>query len=378
MAKRKQPMHPLSGSNLGTVLPLLVRNGGVRPGRLPQAAMAVLSALGRSPFTAAERVYTARRLRRAPPMPPPVFIVGHWRSGTTHLYNVLSKAGFGFVSPMATGMPWDMLLLGSWLRPMIEKQLPEDRFVDAIPVNPDSPQEDEFALANMIPLSFFHGVYFPKHLWRHFERGVFFEGCSAREVAAWQETFRYLLGKLALAQGNRRLLIKNPVYTARLGMLHEMLPEAKFIHIHRNPYEVFESSRRFFGKMFEQLALQRYDRVDIDDFVLRTYPRLMDRLIADSAGLPADTFVEIRYEDLDADPLGTVEHVYRTLGLDGFAAARPVFEAYVASVRDFPKNPHRFTADREARVAAHWGRFIERWGYAPPPPGPARAAAAGR
>src|SRR4051812_35165630 len=62
----------------------------------------------RLPFMALERARVRRRLAKAPPMPAPVFIVGHWRSGTTHLYNVLSRSSaFGWVPPFAAGLPWD-------------------------------------------------------------------------------------------------------------------------------------------------------------------------------------------------------------------------------------------------------------------------------
>ena len=81
---------------------------------------------------------TAGLLRRSAPMPPPLFIVGHWRSGTTHLYNVLSRSpAFGYVPPIATGLPWDMLGLARLLRPLLERALPPERFVDSLPVRPE-------------------------------------------------------------------------------------------------------------------------------------------------------------------------------------------------------------------------------------------------
>lgn len=359
-------MHPLSGSNLGTLVRVLFENGGVSPRHVPQAALAGAATLARLPFTTAERVYVARRLRRAGPMPPPIFIVGHWRSGTTHLYNILSKADFGFVSPLAAGMPWDLFGIVGLIRPWLERALPKDRYIDAIPVEPDSPQEDEVALANMTPLSFYHGLYFPRRFQENFNRGIFFDGCDAAEVERWKRTFTYLMHKLWLHQGGRRLLIKNPVYTARVAMLRELFPDAKFIHVYRNPYEVFRSMQNFHHKLLHQFALQRYDEAPIDHVVLDVFSRMMDRLVEETAGLPEDVFVEVRYERLERDPVGEVERVYRSLRLEGFEEARPKFEAYLASVSGYSKNRYVYPEHILRTVEQNWGPFLRRWGYRRP------------
>jgi len=245
-ARRTRLAHPLCGANLATLLSALADSGGVARERLPQAAIALGACVGRLPFTALERHYVAGRLSRAPPIEPPIFIVGHWRSGTTHLCNLMSQAGFAYLSPLAAGLPWDLFGLARLFRPLLERALPGDRFIDNVPVTPTSPQEDEIALANMTTLSYYHGLYFPQRFAAAFERGLFFDGCTPQEIAAWQRCQRSFLAKLALAQQGRRLLIKNPAYTARLAILDEMYPGAKFIHIHRNPFEIFESMRNFY------------------------------------------------------------------------------------------------------------------------------------
>ncbi|MEO0949430.1 MAG: sulfotransferase, partial [Cyanobacteria bacterium J06641_5] len=155
-------LHPLMGANLRTLWQIAKRNGGVAPECLPQLALAAGATILRWPFTAYERGLVARS-----PLPentpPPIFIVGHWRSGTTFLYNLLSRSPqFAYVSPLATGLPWDFLTLARLVKPILEKALPKERFIDNVRVNPDSPQEDEIGLASMQVLSFYHGLYFPK------------------------------------------------------------------------------------------------------------------------------------------------------------------------------------------------------------------------
>ena len=303
--------------------------------------------------------------RRSGPMPAPLFIVGHWRSGTTHLYNVLTRSpAFGYVPPIATGLPWDMLGLGRALRPLLERALPRERFVDSLPVRPDSPQEDEIPLANMQPLSFYHGIYFPRRLEERFRQGVFFDGCGVEAIARWRRRHVLFLEKLALLQPGRRLLIKNPVYSARIALLREIWPEAKFIHIYRNPYRVFASTRTFYAKLLQEFALQRLEPAPIDELILEAYPRMMGRLLEDAAALPEAAYVEIRFENFVRDPLGELSRLYQTLGLEGFVAARPFFEAYLGKVRDHRATRHPLPTEAALQVRQRWAPFIERLGYA--------------
>jgi len=357
--------HPLCGANLGTLATVAGRSGA--PSDVANGAMIAMAALARWPFSTAEKLVMESRLPNAGEMAPPVFILGHWRSGTTHLYNIMCQSGeWGFVPPLATGLPWDLFGLAKLFTPLLERALPAHRYIDNIPVNPDSPQEDEIAIANMSELSFYHAIYFPRAFAENLQRGLFFDGCSAAEIEGWRRQFRYFLRKLSLHQEKRPLLIKNPVYTGRVAMLRQIYPSAKFIHIHRNPYDVFVSMRNFYQKLLKQFALQSYDHVDIDEAILSVYGRMMRLYEAETETMGPQDLVELRYEDLDAAPLKAVENVYAQLGLPGFAPARDHFERYLASVRSFKKSEFDYCDEAAAKVE-HWlAPFIEKWEYERP------------
>lgn len=323
--------------------------------------------LGRLPFTLAERVTTKRRLKEMPgDLPPPLFILGHWRSGTTHLYNVLSRdAQFSYLTPLPTGLPWEMLTLVPMIRPILERQLPRGRYIDNVAVTPDSPQEDEIALANMQSLSYYHSLYFPKYFQDWFERAVFLDGVSDREQARWRDCFLLLCRKLTIESGGKPLLIKNPVYTARVALLNEMFPNARFIHVHRDPVRIFESMRNFYYKLFPPMALQPYDHVDVDRVVLETYPRMMDRMLADVSTLPTNRYAEIGFETFERQPIAELERVYEQLHLAGWAEAAPRFAAYLDTVSGYRKNIYREDPEAVALVERHWGPYVARWGRQP-------------
>ena len=359
--------HPLVGADLRTLCTVLCRNGGVAPGRAHVAAVALSTALLRLPFTAAESAALAWRLRRDPELPAPVFIVGHWRSGTTHLANTLSRsAAFGILPPMAVGLPWEALGFARLVAPLVQPFFPRNRLIDEIALMPDLPQEDELALANMTPLSYYHGIYFPRTLDTNFDRGLFFDGCSEAQIRAWGETLRRYVAKMTLHQGGRRLLIRNPVHSTRIPLLQALWPDAKFIHIYRNPYVVHASSRRMFATLLRELALQDGATADVDALVLRVYPRLMTRLLEDAATLPDESFAEVRFETFQQTPVQELERVFGELGLPGFAEAREDFASYLATVSGYRTAVHQRDAADLDRVAERWGAFIERWNYCAP------------
>jgi len=167
--------HPLCGSNLSTLLRLFLTNGGIDRPNLAPATLAMAVTLARLPFSTLERILMTGFYERRVQVKAPIFIVGYWRSGTTHLHNLLGQSEhFGYISPLAVGLPWDILGIVRLFQPLLELALPSDRHVDNVAVTPDSPQEDSIALASMIPLSYYHGLYFPQRFQYHFERGVFF------------------------------------------------------------------------------------------------------------------------------------------------------------------------------------------------------------
>ncbi|MEO0410154.1 MAG: sulfotransferase [Cyanobacteria bacterium P01_A01_bin.135] len=356
-------LHPLMGCHLKTLLQVSRSSGAVAPRFWPHLGLAIATALARLPVTAVED-WRSRQLPEG--SQPPIFIVGHWRSGTTFLYELLCHSQqFAYVSPFATGLPGEFLTLGSLLRPLLTRALPADRYIDGIEVTPSSPQEDEIALANLQPLSFYHGLYFPQQLQEHFNRGIFFDDCTAEQIGQWRQAAALFFKKLQRETPDKPLLIKNPVYTARVALLRQMYPQAKFIHIYRNPYVVFQSMRNFYRKLLSQLALQPFSIEAADQLTLQSYPRMMGALLQDVADLPPHQYIQLRFEDFEQDPLAHVEAIYRQLEIPGFDQGRDRFQQYLQTHRRYRKNQYRFPPEDNRQVYGQWHEFVDRWGYRP-------------
>ncbi len=294
---------------------------------------------------------------------PPVFIIGHWRSGTTWLHELLSRdERFGYVSMWQALAP-ESIFAGWYLRYLFGWAIPSTRPMDQIALDMDAPFEEEAAMAVLGDVSYYHGFYFPRHAMAHFRRAVMFEGLTDEERARWQRDFVRYLKSITKARDGRRLVLKNPANTARIRQLLELFPEARFIHIQRDPFDVFASTLRMRCRMVERLGLQCAWVADIREQVFSQYRTVMHRYFDTRGLIPAGHLVELRYEDLERDPLGQLQGIYEKLDLGDFQPARPAIEQHLNARRDYRKNTHRLDAATINRIGEEWAFAFARLGY---------------
>ena len=171
--------HPLCGADPLTLVRLLLRHGPPSVQGTPAYAVALATSLVRLPFTALDLTLEAVRPSS---IPPPVFIVGFPRSGTTHLHNLMAASGvFATAPPVLAAMPWEARTLAPIVKPFIDPYLPRTRLIDEVAMGPEVPTEDEVGLANLAPGSYFHALYFPRNFAQDYRAGLL---APAREGAA--------------------------------------------------------------------------------------------------------------------------------------------------------------------------------------------------
>lgn len=356
-------VHPYFGMSWRNLRAVVRRYGPVAPRHRARLWRVEVSAALRSPLTAVEARLGTPDERAAVDVEP-IFILGHWRSGTTWLYTLLSRSPeFGFVDPIATGLPHNFRVLGPALRPVFNAALPKHRLIDNVPVRADSPQEDEVGLANLCPLSHFHWLSFPQTLADALPRMLFFEGADNHDVEAWERSVARFLGKVSNVAGGKPILVKNPSHTARLDRLLRIFPRAKVIHLHRHPDEVFRSMRGFYENLLPALSFQEVPEIDFDGLILDTMEAMNRKFLRESEGLPSSRFVDLSYEELRQDPLGTLTHLYKKLALGDFSTARPAFEAHLEATVGYKRNPHHLAPEEQALVREKVALPFEVWGY---------------
>jgi hypothetical protein len=325
----------------------------------------VATSLAVAPLCWWEKVRFGRQIEHVRLAHPPVFIIGHWRSGTTHLHNLMSRDNsFGWLSMYQALVPGCSRVGGSWLKKLLARVVPAERPMDNMAWPMDAPQEDEIALGKMTPYSFYGWFMFPQRAAAMLDRFVLLNGAAPEMVDEFARAYRRLLQIATLAAGGRQLLLKNPVNTARVRLLLELFPGAKFIHIYRSPYDVYVSTVNLYQQMLDALALQEVAPGFEREAALMIYDKVMRRFIEERALIPPGNLAEVSYEALERDPEGELRRIYETLGLPGYEAAAPAFRAYLASQRGYRKNRFALPDDERRQVEERWGFAFDEFGYA--------------
>jgi hypothetical protein len=292
----------------------------------------------------------------------PLFIVGHWRSGTTYLHYLLAldRETFAYPTNYQCLFPTVFLTLGegSWLHRSFARRLPRTRPMDAVAWEVNSPQEDELVYLPEGGASPFHeGMVFPRTAPLDpdaLER----EATSARARDITLRFFR----KLTLVHG-RRLVVKSPGHLFRLPMLRELFPRSRVVFIVRDPHEVVPSMEHMKTMYRRHMSLQGPHVVD-HRATARLLARYASVMAARQREMAAADQTEVRYEDLVRDPLGTVRGVYARLRLPYTAAYDRALVRYVESARDHAPNRFEVAPAVRAVVAAECGEMLDRYGYA--------------
>jgi hypothetical protein len=304
----------------------------------------------------------AEAIKTADPLAP-IFILGFWRSGTTLLHEFFCRdPRFGFPSTYACMNPVHFLLTESLVREQT-KQRPVRRAMDNMSYSWSSPQEDEFALLALGAPSPYEALLLPslmcnpQSLLDPRER-------SKEHQHRWEAALAYFL-RLLTVQQNKPMVLKSPPHGFQLPALPSLFPEARYVIIERNPYEVFASNLRLWRTLTDLYALESISLETIESFVLAAY-LLHDEAIAEGLRqLPPQSFAaSVRYEDLVADPTQQIARLYGELGLDDFESVRSQVEEHAVSVADHKRNHFLLSADQKAKVESAWGELIQDKGYA--------------
>ena len=263
----------------------------------------------------------------------PVFIIGHWRSGTTLLHNLMClDPETGYTTTYQTIFPNNLFSFQWLFKLFMKKLMPDKRPVDNVSLHVDFPQEEEFALNNEIPFSFYNWWYFPKKTREIANEYLFNKTTSDADNKEWSTNFKRFVNRSLLNTNGNRFVSKNPPHTARISQLLKLYPTAKFIYIHRNPYEVIRSTFAFYKSILPATQLQAIDNKTLLDDILWVYKGLVERYEEDKGKINSSNLVEIRYSDLVNNPTDTIKGIYKNLLEDDFERVEDYIEKYLGGL----------------------------------------------
>ncbi|MDD4268331.1 MAG: sulfotransferase [Thermoguttaceae bacterium] len=361
------PWHPRMwhGMTMGAWLKTLARHRpAISPSRWVLAGTISMSTPVNSALAALQQMLHGRRIRSLAIDKAPIFILGHWRSGTTLLHELLVlDERHTYPNTYACYTPRHFLvsryLVPWWLKFL----MPARRPMDNMKVGWNRPQEDEFAMCNMGVPSPYLAFAFPNI--PNIGSAYFdLKKISPAELAEWKQAFVYFLKCVTLAGGGRRVVLKTPLHTCRVDLLREIFPDARFVHIVRDPYVIFPSTVRTWQRLSEDEGLQRPTHEGLEEQVLANFARMYAAFERSKPNIAPKRFCEVRYEDLIDDPVGRVREIYENLELDGFAEILPALQEKAAGMRGYQVTRHRLSREMHEQITRRWADFIDRYQYA--------------
>ena len=338
----------------GCVTPLTLasalRRSRVSWRRWPQALALGLSGVAVEPLAWLQALLYGRALRQVDLPSDPVIVIGHWRSGTTYLHQLLAADPQVATARNAlTIAPQVALLLKSLLVPLLGRWMSATRPIDAVPWGPMDPQEDEIGLARLSFDTNMAGVAFPQEYPFHFRR------CVLSSTPGFRRQFLHFCRLTLLHEGSGKShwLIKNSAHSARVPWLLALFPRARFVLLQRDPVDSVRSLVQVKQTLADLVGLQAApDVVRQVEETASAHRLLLQAFDAARAQIPAGQLLEVPYDALMEAPLATVERIYSELSIAGWQKAKPWIAARVQQAKLYRARPVQLEPKAEKRLQA--------------------------
>jgi hypothetical protein len=356
---------PLAGYSINNILRLLAQNRfRISIPYLPRVLYSVVMSSVMAPFRVIERIKYDKTIHQIPIREDPVFLLGHWRGGTTYVHNVLSlDQNLGYFSTYHAYLPGIFWVGEQIFKPILVSSLPEKRPMDDVMMGAELPQEEEYSVGGLSPFSYYQGWCFPQNM-KYYNKFVCLNAVSPVTLEKWKKMYLYLVKKATLYNGGRRLVTKNPANTARIKQLLELFPDAKFIHIYRNPYHVYYSMMRFMGIVIPLYCVQTPPPIEeVEKTMMELYAEMHQKYLSEREYIPDGNLIEIRYENFITQPLEETKRIYNELHLGGFKESEQVFKKFIASQANIKTHDYIITEEVRRKVSTQWGFVFDAFGY---------------
>jgi omega-hydroxy-beta-dihydromenaquinone-9 sulfotransferase len=313
-------------------------------------------------FSILEKLYFKKKIKSALLPDDPIIIIGHWRTGSSYLHQLLQLDKNNTVpTNFQVHLPDSFLIADKYYKPVMKLLMGKNpkRPFDNVSIFVDEPQEDEFATLKMCGHSPFIKLIYPDSpeffllSFNDFE----IEGKAFEE---WKSALAEFCKKLSIAT-SKRIVLKNPFHSFRINSVRKVFPNAKFIHIYRHPYNVIPSTINMWNIVGKQNVMRPgFVKATLNSTV-EVYARMMNYIIAHKKKIPEKYFQEIKYENLEKDPVKEIKKTYENLGL----VFSYEFEKAITAFHQnkFSKNKFNLKEEEKNYISTKLKNYMEHYNY---------------
>ena len=241
--------------------------------------------------------------------------------------------------------------------------------MDRVVTGLDHPEEDEAAIALMGLASPFLKPFLPAH----FKQIDDLTKAEMRDPilrATWKSKWLNFLKSVQLAQPETILVLKSPAHANRLPLILDLFPDAKFIHITRDPVDTVLSNLHMEDSLhaaygFEASNLTQTDRVKQ---TLVGFSHYHKKLFHDLHLIPDTQYHRLRYEDLQNDPAKELGNVFRFLEGPQTSLPKEVRRYLSEGGKPYAPRTHETVPELRALIEKRTHAYSNRFAYVRPAP----------
>ncbi len=304
----------------------------------------VVTLMGIIAFPYHKYIVARRRLRT-----DPVIIVGHWRTGSTYLHELLTfDTSLKAPSTLQCTCPIAYPVSRFLIEPFMMLTTRGKRPMDNVRIGPQTPQEDEFALFRLTGFSPLSAFLFPHKSGKCFLHEIPFLPINDDHLDKWKSALVHFV-KMVQGRNNRRVVLKNPFNSLRIDFLRQIFPDATFIHINRNPESVIPSTLHMWSILGQQNSLKGIWQNPSMEETVAFYNHFDSELRSRLKSVPKEKQLEVSYEALEHDPLSVLVDIYKTIEYEPSEFLKKRWLRSFAASKKYKKNNFALTkAERNA------------------------------
>ena len=308
------------------------------------------SACWSSLFALIDKTRFSKSLETIEKIPAPIFIIGHWRTGTTLLHKIMSlDPNLKAPTLFDVAIPDGFLSSYKFYKPILQFMVSKHRPMDMVKMGIDEPQEDEYAIFRMTDFSPLERLIFPE------SAAFFLKNCDSflpmgEKKMEWEKALLLFFKKLFYLSG-KTIVSKNPFNSLRINELRKIFPEARFIHIYRHPFNVIPSTINMFTIVQQQNCLNKNGAKPTIAEVSEVFGNIMTVIRRDLSCLPKESYHEIKFEDFESDPIQSLKSLYQSLKFEFSDEFEKKVMIYLSEVKDYKKNEFHLTEEEKNTIS---------------------------
>lgn len=290
----------------------------------------------------------------------PIIVLGHFRSGTTFLHNLLQSSP-DHAAPNLLNIGFPEFMIGSrytlrWPLKAYFKLFPFNMPLFNKNMDPDFINEEAMSLlflGNPYTQSWIQ--YYP----REYKKIIDVIGkdfCENKEGrASFTRDYEKVVRKLQFINGKKRLVLKSPQMMAKIPILLDVFPNAKFVFIMRDPRTLFASMKNYW-KIVNTYNFQEIEGEEMDDLIFDYAQYLFDEYFRYKDMIPKENFIELPFEDLKADTLGSLKLIHERVLQTPFTEEH--YSAYIKKDAGVGIAKRKKNEDEIKRVEERWEGLV--------------------